>query len=67
MNDQIEFLTPGQVVVDIGAAPGSWTQVAVSKVNANNADPKKPKGSVFSIDRLQIYPIEVQPSLIFIS
>lgn len=25
---------PGQVVVDCGAAPGGWTQVAVDKTNA---------------------------------
>lgn len=45
-------------VVDIGAAPGSWTQVAVHKVNANGQDPKKPRGAVFSLDLRFLYPVE---------
>lgn len=58
MNERIHFLTPGLTVVDVGAAPGSWTQVAVQKTNADGADPKKPKGHVFSIDKLQIFPVQ---------
>ncbi|XP_049869290.1 rRNA methyltransferase 2, mitochondrial [Pectinophora gossypiella] len=58
MNDKTNILVPGLTVVDLGAAPGSWTQVAVQKTNADGADPKKPKGTVISIDKLQIFPIE---------
>ena len=29
-----QLLRPGHVVVDCGAAPGSWSQVAVERVNA---------------------------------
>jgi len=39
-------LKPGYKVIDLGAAPGGWTQVAVEKVNSA---PNKP--IVFSIDR----------------
>lgn len=35
MDERFKFLTPGKTVIDCGAAPGSWTQVAVTKVNAN--------------------------------
>jgi len=28
-------MKPGDVVIDCGAAPGSWSQVAVEAVNAN--------------------------------
>ena len=36
LDDKYDFLHPGQVVIDLGAAPGSWSQVAVNRVNAMN-------------------------------
>lgn len=59
MNEKANILKPGLTVIDLGASPGSWTQVAVQKTNADGADPEKPKGTVLSIDKLQIFPIEV--------
>jgi 23S rRNA (uridine2552-2'-O)-methyltransferase len=48
--DQREKLfRPGQVVVDLGAAPGSWSQVAVQKT--------APGGKVIAVDLLDIAPI----------
>jgi 23S rRNA (uridine2552-2'-O)-methyltransferase len=44
-----KILRPGQVVVDLGAAPGGWSQVAADKV--------KPSGRVIAIDLLPIAPI----------
>lgn len=58
INDKHRFLTPGKVVVDVGAAPGSWSQICVNAVNSNGADKTKPEGIVIGIDRLQIYPVE---------
>ncbi|CAH0579355.1 unnamed protein product [Chrysodeixis includens] len=58
MNDKTNILTPGLTVIDLGASPGSWTQVAVQKTNADGADPSKPRGKVLAIDKLQIFPIE---------
>jgi 23S rRNA (uridine2552-2'-O)-methyltransferase len=43
------ILKPGQTVLDLGAAPGSWSQVAAEKV--------KPGGRVIAIDLLDIAPI----------
>jgi 23S rRNA (uridine2552-2'-O)-methyltransferase len=43
------ILKPGQTVLDFGAAPGSWAQVAAEKV--------KPGGRVVAIDLLEIAPI----------
>lgn len=57
MDDRFKFLSPGQIVVDCGAAPGSWTQVAVKRVNADNSNEDAPVGTVISIDKQQIYPI----------
>ncbi|CAG9584772.1 unnamed protein product [Danaus chrysippus] len=58
MNEKANILHPGQSVIDLGASPGSWTQVAVQKTNADGADSSKPKGTVLAIDKLQIFPIE---------
>jgi 23S rRNA (uridine2552-2'-O)-methyltransferase len=43
------LLRPGMTVVDLGAAPGGWSQVAAEKV--------KPRGRVIAIDLLPIAPI----------
>jgi 23S rRNA (uridine2552-2'-O)-methyltransferase len=49
--DQREkLLRPGMVVVDLGAAPGGWSQVAAQKV--------QPGGRVVAIDLLEIAPIK---------
>ncbi|MGA0343371.1 MAG: RlmE family RNA methyltransferase [Gammaproteobacteria bacterium] len=39
----------GMTVVDLGAAPGSWSQYATSRVG--------PKGKVIALDRLEMAPI----------
>ena len=44
-----KLFRPGQTVVDLGAAPGGWSQVAAEKV--------KPGGRVIAIDLLPIAPI----------
>jgi len=33
MDDKYGFLKPGMAAIDCGAAPGSWSQVAVERVN----------------------------------
>lgn len=44
IDERMKIFQPGQVVLDCGAAPGSWTQVAIPKINADFSDPTKPKG-----------------------
>jgi 23S rRNA (uridine2552-2'-O)-methyltransferase len=44
-----KLFRPGQIVLDLGAAPGGWSQVAAQKV--------KPAGRVIAIDLLEIAPI----------
>ncbi|MGA7383460.1 MAG: RlmE family RNA methyltransferase, partial [Methylocella sp.] len=46
------FLKPGQKVVDLGAAPGGWSQVAVRKTGAEIGH-----GRVIGIDLLAIEPL----------
>lgn len=63
MNDKYQFLKPGMTVLDIGAAPGSWCQVAVKLVNsstiANNDEANNAKrGLVIGLDIENIEPLE---------
>lgn len=52
LDDKFNWLTPGKTVLDLGAAPGGWTQVAVSRVKSGD---KKP--SVIGIDLLPMQPV----------
>lgn len=52
LDDQVKFLKPGLRVIDLGAAPGGWTQVAVERVK-----PKKGGGQVIGIDLTPVDPI----------
>ncbi len=49
LQEKDHLLTPGQVVVDLGAAPGGWSQVAEKLVGE--------KGMVFALDILAMDPI----------
>src|SRR5262245_27356539 len=53
--DHDRLLKPGMVVVDLGAAPGGWSQVAAERVG--------PRGRVFALDLLEMIPI---PGVTFI-
>jgi 23S rRNA (uridine2552-2'-O)-methyltransferase len=47
IDDKAKLLKPGQRVVDLGAAPGGWTQIAVERVRAGRPG----GGTVVSIDK----------------
>jgi 23S rRNA (uridine2552-2'-O)-methyltransferase len=49
INERDRLLAPGMLVVDLGAAPGGWSQVAAEKVGKY--------GKVIALDILQIQPI----------
>jgi 23S rRNA (uridine2552-2'-O)-methyltransferase len=53
LNDRYRVLKPGQRVVDLGCAPGGWTQVTVERVGA-----KKGKGRVLGVDVVETAPID---------
>jgi 23S rRNA (uridine2552-2'-O)-methyltransferase len=50
LHERDKLLKPGMVVIDLGAAPGGWSQVAVKLVGA--------KGRVIAIDILPMEPIK---------
>ncbi|HEX3059276.1 MAG TPA: RlmE family RNA methyltransferase [Usitatibacter sp.] len=49
IDERDKVLKPGMLVVDLGAAPGGWSQVAAKRVG--------PKGAVVAIDLLPMEPI----------
>jgi 23S rRNA (uridine2552-2'-O)-methyltransferase len=52
IDDKAKFLKPGARVVDLGAAPGGWSQLAAQRVRAADG-----KGRVVAIDILDMDPV----------
>jgi len=52
IDDKFRFLKPGARIVDLGAAPGGWSQVAAKRVGATEG-----KGLVVGIDVLDMTPV----------
>lgn len=50
LDEQATLLDPGDTVVDLGAAPGGWLQVAVEAVGE--------QGTILGVDRQRIDPID---------
>lgn len=50
LNDKFKFFKKGQIVVDLGAAPGGWSQVASKKVGK--------EGVVLAIDKAYMEPFK---------
>jgi 23S rRNA (uridine2552-2'-O)-methyltransferase len=50
IQEKDRIITPGMTVVDLGAAPGGWSQVAAELVGRN--------GRVFALDILPMEPLE---------
>jgi 23S rRNA (uridine2552-2'-O)-methyltransferase len=48
LDDKLKILKPGQRVIDLGAAPGGWAQVAAERVHATEA--LGARGQVVAID-----------------
>lgn len=52
IDERLRLLRPGQIVVDLGAAPGGWTQVALERTRAAETG-----GRVVALDRMEIDPL----------
>jgi len=57
LDEKFQFFTPGKRVVDLGAAPGGWCQVAVPKINALGEKKGKPIGTILGVDLQEMEPI----------
>ncbi|MBG0793903.1 RlmE family RNA methyltransferase [Methylocystis sp. H62] len=53
MDDRYHLFKPGDRIVDLGAAPGGWSQVAAAHVKA-----KEGKGKVVAVDLLDMEPVD---------
>ena len=52
IDDKVKVLAPGKTVIDLGAAPGSWTELAVQRVESLQG-----KGKVIALDILEMQPL----------
>jgi 23S rRNA (uridine2552-2'-O)-methyltransferase len=53
LDERFHLLRPGMRVVDLGCAPGGWTQVAVTRAGARQG-----RGAVVGVDLAETKPIE---------
>ena len=49
IDDKDHLLAPGMTVVDLGAAPGSWSQLAARRI--------QPGGRLYALDLLEMVPV----------
>ena len=52
IDDKYRFLKPGMTVVDLGAAPGGWSQIAAERVGSAEG-----RGQVLAVDLAAIEPL----------
>jgi 23S rRNA (uridine2552-2'-O)-methyltransferase len=63
IDEELKLLKPGQLVVDLGATPGAWSQYvrrkfAPKEVGAGGAAAGELNGSIIALDILDLDPIE---------
>lgn len=69
LDDRVHFLAPGRIVVDLGAVPGGWTQVAVERVvtrgpapggekRGDNKTGGEKRGRVIAVDVIEMEPVD---------
>lgn len=56
LDDKFHFLKPGARVVDLGAAPGGWCQIAVERVKSIHGRGER-QGRVIGVDILDMEPM----------
>lgn len=52
IDDKYRLIKPGQLIVDLGAAPGGWSQIAARRAKAETGE-----GQVLALDLIDITPI----------
>ncbi len=58
IDEDLKLLRPGQVVVDLGATPGAWSQYLRRKFAQGGAAVGQLNGSIIALDLLDFEPIE---------
>jgi len=57
LDDKFKLIHKGVRVLDLGAAPGGWSQVAAEKIGAGKTGTPPNTGKVFAIDLLDMAPM----------
>jgi len=58
IDEELRLIRPGQVVVDLGSAPGAWSQYLRRRFSPAGAATGELNGSVIALDLLPMDPIE---------
>ena len=58
IDEELKLIRPGQVVVDLGASPGAWSQYVRRKLSPQGAAVGELNGAIIAIDLLPMEPIE---------
>ncbi len=58
IDEALGLIKPGQCVVDLGSAPGAWSQYVRRKLSPQGAAVGELNGTIISIDLLPMEPIE---------
>lgn len=57
LDDKFRFLVPGARIVDLGCAPGGWSQVAVKRINSLGERSGKSVGRIVGVDLQEVEPL----------
>ncbi|PPE70838.1 RlmE family RNA methyltransferase [Caldimonas thermodepolymerans] len=58
IDEEMQLIRPGQLVVDLGAAPGAWSQYVRRKFAGAGAAAGELDGTIIALDLLDFEPIE---------
>ena len=58
IDEALRLVRPGQVVVDLGAAPGAWSQYVRRRFAPEGAAAGELRGTIIALDMLEMEPIE---------
>lgn len=58
IDEALGLIRPGQLIVDLGAAPGAWSQYLRRRLAPQGAAPGRLDGAVIALDILPMEPIE---------
>jgi 23S rRNA (uridine2552-2'-O)-methyltransferase len=58
IDETLGLIRPGQVVVDLGSAPGAWSQYVRRKLSPQGAAVGELNGTILALDLLPMEPIE---------
>ena len=58
IDETLHLIRPGQLVVDLGATPGAWSQYVRRKFASGGAAPGALQGTIIALDILPFEPIE---------